>query len=1051
MNLPRFGLTHRSIVFAFLSVLLAAGLTNFATMSRREDPEITIRDALIITRWPGAPATNVEELVTDPLEKVIAAIPEVETITSESLVGLSIIQVTADDRVTDTDQVWDEVRAKVRTVGPQLPRGVDPPLVNSDFGDVYEIVLALSQIPIPGTHRIDRSYTPRQLEIFAERIEDEVELIDSVARVDFWGVQPERIYVEVDSADWAKINLTATQLRDMFEARNIVQPGGEFDTERVRYAVNPTGEFTTVSEMNDLVVGRVDGNLPVRLGDLPIRVDRRYEEPPRTLTRLTRPEAPHRPSVVLGVSMKSGRNVIEMAQAVDTVIARLQGSVLPPDLELTRVNDLPRQVKTRIGDLRTNLLQGMLIVLVVALVTMGWRPALIMASAIPLSMILAFAVVPYIGVELEQFAIASLIIALGMVVDNAIVVSDNTVRLIREGMPKRGAAIKGAQDLAVPILTSTLTTIFAFLPMLTIVGNVGEYVASLPVVVAATLGASFFVAMFVTPIMCVWLLKVPASTDAEAHDDSPARLPLYDRVISWCLDHKGMVLGSATFVFIASLFLLPVIGSQFFPFGLRDQFFIKVWLPEGSPIDATSRIAQDVEEILLHLSPVTEGRLTKHRLANVVTFIGSGGPRLMLTQQPEYDYPYYALLLVNTTNPEYTEEYAREVRREVDKFHQARITVDLFMLGPPIKDPVEFRLIGRDVDVLRRTAREMVRIFKEAPGTVRPYDNWGAMGYQVEVKVDSHAANLAGVTNADVAFTTRSLLSGAHLTTYREGDHLVPVMLRTLREKRRDLNDLSGIFVSGASGKVPLESIAKVVPTWNPAVIARRNNLRTVTVGSRVEEGVLANSVAAQIKPRLDELIGALPAGYFLEEGGEQEETAKAQAQVVRAVGIAIVLISLVLIAQFNSLLKALIILLTVPMAMIGVLIGLLVTGWAMGFMAMLGVISLAGIVINNAIVLIDFIETKTAEGHDLRSAVTSAGRLRLRPIILTTLTTIGGLLPLSLFGGALWAPMTNGMIFGLIFSTALTLVVVPTLYVAFVEKLKMQVVGGAAAMGQVQ
>ena len=1051
MNLPRFGLTHRSIVFAFLAVLLAAGLTNFATMSRREDPEITIRDALIITSWPGAPATNVEELVSDPLEKVIAEIPEVDTITSESLVGLSVIQVTADDRVTDTDQVWDDVRAKVRAVQPKLPQGVDPPFVNSDFGDVYEIVFALYQIRIPGTQRIDRPYTARQLEIFAERIEDEVELIDSVARVDFWGVQPERIYVEVDSADWAKINLAANQLRDIFEARNIVQPGGELDTERVRYAVNPTGEFTSVSEMNDLVVGRVDGNLPVRLGDLPIRIDRRYEEPPRTLARLTRPEAPHRPSVVLGVSMKSGRNVTEMSRAVDGVIAGLRGNVLPPDLALTRVNDLPRQVNSRIGGLRTNLLQGMLIVLAVALLTMGWRPALIMVTAIPLSMALAFAVVPYFGVELEQFAIASLIIALGMVVDNAIVVSDNALRLMREGMPKSEAAIKGAQDLAVPIMTSTLTTIFAFLPMLTIVGNVGEYVASLPVVVAATLGSSFFVAMLVTPIMCAWLLKVPAFVEAEENDGQPTAPPLYDRVMSWCLDRKGVVLGSATVVFLGSLLLLPVIGSQFFPSGLRDQFFIKVWLPEGSPIGATSRIAREVEEILLDLSPVTEEGQTIHRLANVVTFIGTGGPRLMLTQEPEYDYPYYALLLVNTSDPVYTAKYAREVRREVAKFHQARITVDLFVLGPPIKDPVAFRLIGRDVDVLRRAARKMVHIFKETPGTVRPYDNWGAMGYQVELKIDSHAANLAGVTNADVAFTTRSLLSGAHLTTYREGDHLVPVMLRTLREKRRDLNDLSGIFVSGASGKVPLESIAKVVPTWNPAVIARRNNLRTVTVGSRVEEGVLANSVGAQIKPRLEQLIGALPAGYFLEEGGEQEETAKAQSQVVRAVGIAIVLISLVLIAQFNSLLKPLIILFTVPMAMIGVLIGLLVTGWAMGFMAMLGVLSLAGIVINNAIVLIDFIETNAAEGHDLRSAVTSAGRLRMRPIILTTLTTIGGLLPLSLFGGALWAPMTNGMIFGLIFSTVLTLVVIPTLYVAFVERFKMKVVrAGAATMGEI-
>ena len=1041
MNLPRFALTHRCSIVALVGVLLAAGLFNFATMSRREDPAITIRDALVITSWPGAAATKVEDLLTDPLEKAIAGIPEVDTITSKSRVGLSIIQVTAADTVTDTDQVWDEVRAKVGAVRHRLPQGADPPFVNSDFGDVYEIVLALYQIPLRGKQQIERPYTPRQLEVLAERIEDELELIDSVARVDFWGVQPERIYVEVDSADWAKINVTASQLQETFEARNIVQPGGELDTERGRYAVNPTGEFTSVDQMHDLVIGRIDGILPVRLGDLPIRIDRRYEEPPSSMTRFTRPGTPHRPCLVLGVSMKSGQNVVEMGQAVDAVIGGLREGILPPDIQLARVNDLPRQVNTRIEDFQANLLQGMLIVLLVALVAMGWRPALIMATAVPLSMISAFAVVRHFGVELEQFSIASLIIALGMVVDNAIVVSDNALRLIRAGLPRREAIIKGAQDLAIPLLTSTLTTIFAFLPMLTIVGDVGEYVASLPVVVTATLAASYFVALLVTPIMCLWLLKVPQSGETRSIVSTPSRLPGYDRIMTWCLDRQGRVLGSAFVVFLGSLALLPIIGNQFFPAALRDQFFVKVWLPEGSPISATARISRDVEKVLLDTSPITDDGETEHRLASAVSFIGTGGPRLMVTQEPEYDYPYFAFLLVNTTDARYTEDYARAVRREVAKFPQALVTVDLFMLGPPIRDPVGFRVIGQDAALLRRKAREMVKLFKETPGIVAPYSNWGAVGYQVEVKIDPYAANLAGVTNADVALTTRSLLSGAPLTTYREGDHRVPVLLRTLREHRNDLHDLSGIFVNGAFGKVPLDSVAKVVPTWKPTVIARRDNLRAVTVGARVEEGMLANEVASQIKPHLEQMVAALPVGYHLEQGGEQEETTKAEAQVVRAVGIAILLITLVLIVQYNSFLKPLVILFTVPMALIGVFVGLLITGWAMGFMAMLGVLALIGIVINNAIVLIEFIETNVAEGQELRAAVTAAGRLRIRPILLTSVTTIGALLPLSLFGGPLWAPMTNAMIFGLIFSTGLTLVVVPTLYVAFVETLRMRVV----------
>ncbi len=1036
MNLPHFALTHRSIVLAFIVVFLVIGSFNFATMPRREDPELIIRDALIITSWPGAPAIRVEELITDPIEDVIVEIAEVETVKSKSMVGLSVIQVSADDAVMETDQVWDDVRAKVESIRGKLPLGSAAPFVNSDFGDVYEIVFALHQTPLDGAG--DYRYSPRELELLAERIEEEIELIDSVARVEFWGNQPERIYVEIDSADWARLAITTEQLKQLFQARNIVFPGGELDTADARYAINPTGEFTSIEQMKGLVVGRVEGRFPVRLGDLPISIERRYQEPARSLTRVTTPEMAHQEAIVIGVSMKSGRNVTQMSAAVDRVIGDLRASVIPPDVALERVNDLPRQVNTRIVDFQFNLVQGVLIVLGVALLTMGWRPALIMATAVPLSMISTFAVVRYFGIELEQFSIASLVIALGMVVDNAIVVSDNALRLIRQGRPKVEAVIKGTQDLAIPILTSTLTTIAAFLPMLTITGNVGEYVASLPVVVATTLAVSFFVAMLVTPIMCLWLLKVDDSANQES--SRVARmLDRYDAAIRWCLQRPGKVSAMAGVGFLMSLALLPVIGSQFFPSGSRDQFFIKVWLPEGSPISATADLARQVEMILKEESPVP-GEATAERLANAMSFIGSGGPRLMLTQEPEYPYPYYAFILVNTTDAAHTRSYAQAVRNRLKGFIDARITVDEFMLGPPIKDPVAFRLSGPDRELVGKQAREMIRLFKQTPGTVRPYSNWGAPANQVEIAIDSYAANLAGVTNADIAFSTSALLSGAALSTYREGDHLIPVMLRTIREKRENLSDLADIFVSGQYGKVPLNSVATVIPSWQPAVIARRDGLPTVTVGARIEPGLLANTVSGRVRPKLDAMLARLPSGYFIEIDGELEETAKAQVQVVRAIGISMVLMFLVLTIQYNSLLKPAIIMAAVPLGMIGVLIGLLVTGWAMGFMAMLGILSLGGIVINNAIILVDFIESNVAAGQDLRSAVAAAGRVRMRPIILTTLTTIGGLLPLSLFGGALWAPMTNGMIFGLMVSTGLTLFVIPSLYVLMVEKAGMRV-----------
>ena len=331
MNLPRFALTHRPIVMAFVVVFLAVGSFNFATMSRREDPELTIRDALVVTAWPGAPATRVEELITDPIEDVIVEIAEIATIESKSMVGLSIIQVTAGDEIQDTDQVWDDVRAKVESVDGLLPQGSSSPFVNSDFGDVYEIVFAIHQGRTQEGRVSGGTYSPRELEVFAEQIEEELELLDSVRRVELWGVQPEQIYVEVDSADWARLGVTAGQLRDLFQARNIVVPGGQINTDQSRYAVNPAGEFTSIEQMSDLIVERVGGTLPVRLGDLPVTIERRYQEPPPAITRLTEPGSPHQFSLVLGVSMKSGRNVTEMDARVEATLERLRASFLPPD------------------------------------------------------------------------------------------------------------------------------------------------------------------------------------------------------------------------------------------------------------------------------------------------------------------------------------------------------------------------------------------------------------------------------------------------------------------------------------------------------------------------------------------------------------------------------------------------------------------------------------------------------------------------------------------------------------------------------------------------
>lgn len=1070
MNLTRFALNNRVFVLCVVGAMFFAGLYTFATMPRREDPKITIRTAVITTVWPGSPAHKVEDLVTDPIETSVKKMQGIDEIRSKSRTGLSLVYVDLLESIpaAAVDQYFDELRIKVQEAVARLPDGCRDPQVNTDFGDVYDVVFALYQTPPEGETEYRRQYSYRDLEIFAETVEDELKNLPPVGKVELIGVQEERIYLEVDPAEWGKVSMDADDLRQLLESRNIVASGGEVNRGGSRFTIEPTGEFSSIAQIESLPVNTQDRDVPVLLRDLPIDVVRDYEDPMGPHVRFATPGVRAERALLVAVSMKDGENIVEMGRAVEERIARLTESVLPPDLRLERINDLPTQVGTLISDFVNNLWQAIVIVLLVALLMMGWRPALIMAAAVPLCMISSILVVSFLGVELEQFSIASLIIALGMLVDNAIVVSDNALRRIEdegaaEGEAKVAAVESGAWSLSTPILTSTATTVSAFLPMLTIEGGSGEYMASLPIVVAMTLAISFFVAMMVTPIMCVWLL-VPQDKSREPYPGIMARIggwlmglvrrkkkaPVataaagpgaYDRMVRWCLSHRLVTLGGAALAVVASLQLVPLIGSQFFPGGIRDQFWAHVWLPEGASIAATSEAARRVENIVRETSETTIDGERVERLRAVTSIVGTGGPRLNLTTNPEQQLDNYALVMVNTTDGRYSEEWANEVRERTDQLPGVRIDVRSFRLGPYIANPVEFKLGGPDHAVLREKAEEIMAIFRRTEGTYSPFHDWYNDASVYEVAIDYGTANLAGVTNESIAATMDTMISGGKLTTYREGDHLVPVMLRIKKDLRPNVLDgLGQLYVDGIRDKVPLDSVAELTSTRQPACIARLDTIPTVSVGSQCMPGYLSNNVSAVVLPEVESILEELPSTYKLTIGGELEQTTESSEKIGAAFAISGVLILLVLIAQYNSVIKPLIVLSTVPLALIGALLGLFSTGWALGFMPSLGIVSLAGVVINNAIMLIDFIEENLRRGQGLTDAIAEAGSTRLKPIVLTTLTTIGGLLPLALLGGPMWAGMSWAMIFGLALSTGLTLLVIPTLYAFCYDVFKMRV-----------
>ncbi|MEM6391897.1 MAG: efflux RND transporter permease subunit [Planctomycetota bacterium] len=1037
--MPKFALTHKPITLVFAVLVLLAGFLAFGSMPRREDPRITIRAALIETYWPGASAERMEELVTEKLEDAIAQIEEVDTIESMSRTGYSRIDITLVDTVLEDtlDQTFDLVRDKVDMVRGSLPEGCGEPFVNSDFGDVSSVCVVIHP---RGDARGAEPYSYRELELVAEALETELKRLDAVASVSTFGVPDETITLGIEAAEWSKLGLTKDELASAIDRRNIANSGAVVVTPERRFPVRPTGELVTVDAIAGVPVRAVQDGRTVTVRDLPFEVVRGPEDPRRSGVRFMSPESRTGRAVLMGITMKQGENVVRLGEEIEAVVERFGQTQLPEGLAITRVNDLPRQVQSLIADFVESLWQAIVIVLGVAWLMMGWRPALVMATAIPLCMVSAIAIVPQFGVELEQFAIASLIIVLGMVVDNAIVVTDNVQRLLNEGVEPEEAAIEGSNSLARSILSSTLTTVGAFLPMLIIPGATGEYMRSLPIVVSATLLSSYVVAMTVTPIMCVWMLRPKKAKAKKAGDETTGIAKLYTGVIRWCMAKRVITIGAAGLAVVMSLGLLPVVGTAFFPEGIRDQFFVHITTPAGTSLEETERIAVEVEDLIRETSTRDTEGVGAERLVSATTFVGTAGPRMILSLDPEHSVPHYAMILVNTSDATGSRAWVDQLREEVASIPGARIDVRPFMTGPPVDNPVEFRLIGTDVGVMRSVGRELLAEFGRMPGTVMPFDDWGEMINTIDLEVDPERAYLAGVTSRTISEELDLLYGGGRLTTLREGDHLVEVVLRLTEGERETVETLDQASVRASAGTVPLTSVAEIDAGSEFGAIGRRNRERSLTVGSQAGSGFLANNITTGLGERLAPVIERLPQGYRLEVGGEAEESVEAQGHVSTAFGVSIVLIFLVLLVQYNSLLKPMVVLTAFPLALIGAMLGLFLSGWPLGFMPLLGVVALGGTVINNAIVLIDFIESKVAEGAELRDAVAESGLVRMKPILLTTLTTVGGLLPLALFGGPMWAGMSWAMIGGLSLSTGLTLVVIPTIYVLFAERFKMKV-----------
>ncbi|WDQ17267.1 efflux RND transporter permease subunit [Rhodopirellula sp. P2] len=1102
MNLPTLAVKYRPIVFSLAVLAMAWGAVTYVTIPRREDPEFTIRVCVVSTSWPGAPAETVEELVTDKIEQNLTGIEEVKLTRSTTLTGQSTVFVELEDNIppADIQNVWDKVRARVDLV--PMPAEHVRPIVNDEFGDTSVLLLGIHQTPSKGRPEIrpgDR-YTLRQLEKHAEDVQDALRLLPGVAKVDMFGQRSEAIFIETDLANWAQLELTTNQLESLADDRNIIQAGGELDTDSGHFSVKTEGEFNAVDEITQIAstVRTGQGDNSVSLAELGLTVTRDYEDPANYICRVGDAKG-STPAVMLGITMKSGSNIIDVCEAAKHRVWEMSEveQLLPPDIAVTPVSDQSESVAKKIRDVIINVVEAVLIVVVVVYLVVGFRTSFVMAANIPIVVVVSVGLISLFGVQLEQISLAAMIISLGLLVDNAVQVCDQARSNQMAGMDPFPAAIDGANTLAIPMLVGTLTTMAAFVPMLvSLEGGGKEYVYSLPVTVSTTLALSWLLAMSLCVVLAGMFIRAPQADqtgspvvatwnrlarwiprrkrgsdqapESSASSRKQENLPFrwYGWLGSLAVQFKW-VTAFATLGLMIGILALPV-SSEFFPDADGTQFAVKVILPETATIEQTDQVTQQVETILQRLGTenLAANGFAQPPLRVYRSLVGGGGSRWHLGWNPEPKTRSFAEILVRTTDASVTKQFAQRVREiaergdealGIDPIVGARIVPVRLALGPPA-DPLVFRISGNgfaNPTVLREASDKLKQIVTAQHETWDVSDSWGVDGYQIQVAVEQDRASLVGVTNSQIARTLNSYYSGLQLTTFREGDHEVPVYFRLKASERESVRGLQESYVEGDRGKVPLASLAVLKPAFEIAKIERRKMNRTIEVSSQMEPGVTGNDVVARVlkSEEMRQLQEDLPTGYWIEPGGSYEESAEAGGQMMMSFAISFLLIVLCLIFQYNGWSKPLLILSTLPLALVGAWLGLYLSDKSLGFMPQLGILALFGIVLNTAIIFVEFADllisersrAKASSGDDegpivgltkdeFRDCLIDAGKQRMLPIFLTTATTVGGLLPLALSGGPLWEGLAWCMIVGLLLTTMLTLLVVPAFYAILVE-----------------
>jgi len=1009
-NLSAWALQNRQIVVYLMLLLALVGALSYSKLGQSEDPPFTFKAMVIQTQWPGATAEEVSRQVTERIEKKLMETGEYERIVSFSRPGESNVTFMARDsmRSKDIPDLWYQIRKKIGDIRHTLPPGVQGPFFNDEFGTTFGNIYALT----------GEGFDYAILKDYADRIQLQLQRVKNVGKVELIGLQDEKIWIELSNVKLATLGVPLEAVRQALEAQNAVSAAGFVETISDRVQLRVTGSFETVKEIRDFPI-RVAGRT-FRIGDV-AEVHRGFNDPPAPRMRFM-----GEPAIGLAVSMKSGGDILILGEALQQEFARLQQE-LPAGMQLRKVSDQPAAVKTSVGEFVKVLIEALVIVLLVSFFSLGVRTGLVVALSIPLVLAMTFAAMNYLDIGLHKISLGALVLALGLMVDDAIIAVEMMAIKMEQGYDRLRAASFAWTSTAFPMLTGTLITAAGFLPIATANSSTGEYTRSIFQVVAISLIASWIAAVMFVPLIGEKLLpdmaKAHKQSGGDGHD--PYATPFYQRVrrvVTFCVRRRKTVILLTLVIFAAAVVLFRLVPQQFFPASGRLELMVDLKLAEGASLKATEAEVARLEQMLKERAGID----------NYVAYVGTGSPRFYLPldqQLPATSFAQFVVLADSIESREALRSWLIERMRE--DFPSLRGRVTRLENGPPVGYPVQFRVTGEHIDVVRGLARQGAAKVGENPHVANVHLDWQEPSKMVRLNVDQDRARALGVSTAELSGFLRRTFIGNSVSQFREDNELIEILLRGTERERLELSMLPSLAIPTESGRsVPLSQVATLEYGFEEGVIWHRNRLPTVTVRADVYGDEQPAALVRQIEPTLADVRAQLPGGYLLEVGGTVEDSERGQRSVNAGLPLFVIVVMTLLMAQLKSFSRSAMVFLTAPLGIIGVALFLLLFGQPFGFVAMLGTIALSGMIMRNSVILVDQIEQDIGAGQARFSAIVEATVRRFRPIVLTALASVLAMIPLS--RSIFFGPMAVAIMGGLIVATALTLLFLPALYAAW-------------------